>query len=102
MLRLSFITLFLIIPLIINAEHADAYIYKNTPLKTGNGNVMFNMRKEDSTMWYYNFNNTTEPACKFNTLNLNIDYLDVKSWTGDSFNKKICIKAQSTLWYILI
>jgi len=60
---------------------------------------MFNMRNDDSIMWYYNLNNTTEPACKFNTLNLNIDYLDVKSWTGDSFNKKICIKTQSTLWY---
>jgi len=103
MLRLLFITLFLIIPFIINAEHAEAFIYKNiyknTPLITGNGKSMFNMRKDDSIMWYYNFNNTRVPACKFNTLNSNIDYLDVKTWTGDSYNKRICIKANSILWY---
>ena len=47
--------------------------YKGISLVTDNGDDMFNMKVGDSIMWYYSSGNR-EPACKFNTLNLNIDY----------------------------
>jgi len=100
MTRLLFVVLLLIIAFTINADHMDAYKYdgKNNQLKTISGYYMFNMRKGNNIMWYYN-SNDREPECKFNTLNLNIDYLDVMKISGDEFDSKICIKAYSTLWY---
>jgi len=85
MLCLLFVILFLIITSTINAVHVDAYKWDNECLKTATLEDIYNMKKGDSITWYYKLG-TAEPTCKFNTFNLNIDYLDVKYLIGNQFD----------------
>jgi len=50
MLRLLFITLFLIIPFIINADHMKASKWNGESLKTNNLEDMYNMKIGDNIM----------------------------------------------------
>ncbi|ORX38093.1 hypothetical protein BCR36DRAFT_375672 [Piromyces finnis] len=105
MLRLLYITLFIIIASNVNAEHLDAFLYKDNwrdhRLKTDNNKDMYNMKKGD-TIYYYYKSGLREPSCSINISNNEIDNPGVGNYKGDEYNDKICIESYSTLFYFKI
>ena len=96
---------FLVITLfnVINAEHLDAYFWKddgtnNERMKTTGlaSYKMSNFRKGNYIYWYWG--SEYQPACRYGYGK--VDKRSVQFLKGDSFNKKICIKPNATFYYL--